>query len=925
MNMDVDRWQQVRQMFERVCELPASRWREELERLSGDPVLVAETLALLTAQTAQLGSVSAQVEALLQQAAGPELGVGDAVGPWRLVRHLASGGMGSVFVAERADALYEQQVAIKLLRGLPDPYTARQLASERQILASLQHPNIARLYDGGTTPMGQPYLVMEYVQGTTLDAWLREHAPGLDARLDLFDKICGAVQAAHAKLVLHCDLKPGNVMVRADGEPVLLDFGIAHLLDAREGQARNRFCTLPYASPELLSGAPVGVASDVFGLGIMLLELVAGAAPTRGLDNASETLPLASVLARGRVPRARRLRGDLDAVIARACAIDPEARYGSAAELARELQRLRRHYPVQARGGGRLYRARRLLRRRWRETLVGGVALAMTVGFVSSLRVARDEAREQAMTAERVSAFLVSAFQAADPRERQGLAGRPLSARDVLDASARSIDQDLDATPAMRAHLRAVIGRAYLNLGLSRQAEPLLRQAARESQALGRLEDASAAQHDLALLLANERRGKEALVAAQASLALSEQLQDAGMISGSLNMMGLALKALDRYPEAEQALQRALALRRQHMREHPENQGPGSDDGSILHNLALVREQRGDYAQAEQYFRQAMAVRRKRYGERSYEYRAHLDGLAGVLREQGRLREATRMQERSLALAREQLGNAPNELTQSNVQELAGLYQDLGDLARSRDFYQQAREELDALGQQGTLDDALLLNNYATLQEARGEIAEAEALYRRSLEIRRQVLGAETKMSLNTEANLGRFLMRNGRLQEAEPLLAHSYRGMSKLLEPDNPALLIQRLTRAELWLRRGDVRQARTALEAATPAKGWASASAGLRDRRDMLAAEITLREGDAAGAAALWGAMVARTHASLDESALPLAKLRLYWAEALVAQGRKEVAREQLALARPVLEGQLVAGAEPLRRLQAATATLQ
>lgn len=926
MNMDATRWQQVRQLFERVCELPEPQWRPALEQLSGDPTLVAEALALLTAQTVELGGASQQVEALLRQAAGPELGVGDTIGPWRLVRHLASGGMGSVFVAERADALYEQQVAVKLLRGLADPYTARQLANERQILASLQHPHIARLYDGGTTPMGQPYLVMEYVSGTTLDVWLREQAPGLEARLELFETICGAVQAAHARLVLHCDLKPGNVMVRADGSPVLLDFGIAHLLDAGEGQARGRFCTMPYASPELLAGQPVGMTGDVFSLGVMLLELLAGRAPSRGLDDAAQPLPSASTLADGRVAWARRLRGDLDAIVARACAIDPDARYASAAELARDLRRWRSHYPVEARGRGRLYRAGRLLRRRWRESVAACVVLAMTAVFVSGLRVARDEARQQALSAEHVSEFLVNAFQAADPRERGRQGGPAMSAREVLDASARRIDQDLSATPALRAHLRTVLGRAYLNLGLPAQAEALLRQAAEEAKSMGRSLDEANALHDLALLLSNQRRGEEALRAAQAALQTAERLEDPGMIAGALNVLGLSLKTLDRYEEAEAALKRGLALRREQMRAHPEDtRGPGSDDGSLLHNLALVRELRGEYADAERYFREAMAVRAARYGERSYEYRAHLDGLAGVLREQGRLREATRMQERSLELAREQLGDAPNELTQGALQELAGLYQDLGDLARSSDYYRRARAELDALGQQDTLDDALLLNNYATLQETRGEIAQAEALYRRSLEIRRRELGEDAKMALNTEANLGRLLMRNGRLREAEPLLAHSYAGMAKLLEPDNPTMLIQRLTRAELWMRRGDLAQARQALVAATPAKGWEDVSASLRNRRDMLEAEITQREGNAAAAVGLWQALVARSHANLDESAVPLAQLRLSLASALAQQGQAQAAREQLALAQPVLTAALVEGAEPLRRLQAVSASLQ
>lgn len=927
MSASPQRWQQVRGLFEQVCELPQAQWRAALEGLSGDATLVEEALSLLVAQTMELGGVSDQLDTLLTRAAGPELGVGASIGHWRLVQHLASGGMGSVFVAERADGLYEQQVAIKLLRGLPDAVTAGQLAGERRILAGLQHPNIARLYDGGTTPMGQPYLVMEYVQGTTLDRYVAEGGAGLDARLELFLKVCAAVQAAHARLVLHCDLKPGNVLVRADGEPVLVDFGIAHLLDAAQGQARARFCTLPYASPELLGGQPVGIAGDVFSLGVMLLELVADARVARTADQAALPMPPASRLAAAACPWRRRLPGDLDAIIARACAIDPGLRYPSADALARDLLRWRRHQPVQARGGGRLYRAGRFLRRRWRETAAAGVALAIAAGFVWSLKDARDAARTEAQTAEKVSDFLVSAFNAADPRMRgRDAASNQVSARQLLDNSARDIDTDLASTPAMRARLRQVIGQAYMNLGQVPEAEKMLRQAAAELQGPGidMPYEASRALHDLSLLLSNSGRAKEAIAPARQSLALAERLKNPGMVSGALNILGVALTGVDQNDEALTVLQRALDIRRQQLVGRPADKPweAHEDENSILNNIGLAYKNRGDYAAAETYYRQAVALARQHYGEQSVAYQSDLAGLSDLLARSGQLRQAADLQERNMALTAKLYGQDSGPMA-SGYETLAGTYQDLGDLQRADAAYGHALALAPAVYGNDTVNYAILLNNYATLLEDRGETGQAEALYRQSLQIRRDRLGPDDRRTLTTQANLGRLLMRQGHYDQAEPLLDEAYRGLSAKLPPDHRLIQIQRLTRAEFWMRKGDQAKARQLLAEATPAGGWKDGS--LLDRRDQLDAEIALRAGDPAAAARIYQALIGRLQGARDATGVVMAKLRLGLAAAQLAMGERQAARAQLVQLAPELRAQLADGAEPLQRLQALEQALQ
>ncbi|MDR6672472.1 tetratricopeptide repeat protein [Xanthomonas sp. 1678] len=907
-----ERWQQVRHLFEAVCDLPPPQWQPTLERLSHDPALVQEVLALLAAQTVQLQQLAEPLRALAGRLAAPELGVGDRLGPWRLTRFLASGGMGSVFVAERADEQYQRQVAVKLLRGLPDALTAQRLAAERQILASLQHPNIARLYDGGATPGGQPYLVMEYVDGVALDRYLQAQAPDLPARLQLFLRICRAVQAAHQRLVLHCDLKPGNVLVRADGEPVLLDFGIARLQDAADGAERGRFCTPPYASPELLAGQPVGVASDVYSLGVMLVEVLAE--QRLPAQTGAGACPRPSALAQ--LPALRRkLRGDLDAIAAKACAADPAQRYANVADLAADLQRYLGRYPVHARRGGRRYALSQLLRRRWKESAAVAAMLLLSGGFMWRLLDTRAQAQREAAIAQQVSQFLTAAFDAADPRKRGARGTESISARQVLDSCAMQLDQGLAQSPAVRARLRATLGLAYMNLGQGERAEAMLRRAATELQSAQVDEPAlaAAAWSDLATLLANDERGDDAQAAGRQALALATRSGDLDALAKATNALGLGLHRAARYAEAQAMLQRSLALRRQ--------PGVKVDGGvaTVLHNLGLVFKAQGQYAQAEQWFRQALAMKQREYGTRSVDYLNSAEALAQSLAEQGALGAAAAQLAQNLELARALYGERSEQVA-SAENELASVQQDAGDYAAARSHYARALALLPGLGLEGSVDHARYLNNLATLEESRGALATAEALYRQSWQIRRQRLGADNPMTLNAEGNLGRMLMRQDRLAEAEPLLTRAADGMARLYPADHPRRLIQSMTRIEWSMRRGELARAQRELDALQPASGWPSPQ--LQRRRDALAAELAQRAGDVAQAVRGWQRLVQANQAELGADAVPTAMSRVALAESLIAAGRHGEAQAQLGQAQPVLTAQLAPEADALRRLLAGQA---
>src|SRR5690606_8954896 len=565
-DMEIARWQELRDLFDAVCDAPPEHWEPRRRTLSEDPALIAEALDLRHAQTSGFDRALQPLHALMASLPDAELQVGGRLGAWQLVERLGSGGMGTVFVAERADGLFRQRVAIKLLRGTAaGGATAERLAAERQILADLQHPDIARLYDGGTTPAGAPYLVMEYVEGQPLDEYCEQAAPPLRQRLEMFLRICRAVQAAHQRLVVHCDLKPGNVLVRPGGAPVLLDFGIARLLDADAPGEASAFCTPAYASPELLAGKSVSVVSDVFSLGILLTELLACRRGGRGAADAGVPVPAPSAHAHMSCPWRRRLAGDLDAIASRACALDPSRRYPSVEALAADIERHLERRPVLARVPTLRYRAGRWLHRRWREGVVAAAVVLGTGVFVWQLGMAQARAQREAEVASQVADFLIEAFTvdtgAAQRRDGPG----EISAREILDRGAARIDATLAHAPHLQARLRMVLGRAYQGLGVPVQAEGLFRQAADDylDPAVARPLDAAQVLGELSAVMSNQMRGDQAVETARQAVALHESA-GAGQaaLANAYNVLGLALLRNADLDGSREALERSLAIGR---------------------------------------------------------------------------------------------------------------------------------------------------------------------------------------------------------------------------------------------------------------------------------------------------------------------------------------------------------------------------
>jgi serine/threonine-protein kinase len=807
-----DRWQEIQALFQAAAELaPAARGAYLAEACAGDEVLRREVLALLDAERRSsdehlISDVVALAARALAGAAG-ESWAGRQLGPYRLLRELGRGGMGTVYLAERVDEHYRAQVAIKFVRAGPaTPELARRFLIERQILADLTHPHIAWLLDGGTAPDGTPYLVMEYVDGQPIDAWCETHGLGLDGRLALFERVCSAVQYAHQALVVHRDLKPSNILVARDGTPKLVDFGIAKLLaddEAAETTATLRLLTPAYAAPEQVRGGRIGVATDVYGLGGVLYRLVTGRTPI-DLDGATpadverricETEPLAPSAAAAEPAAAwrRALRGDLDTIVLKALRKEPERRYASVEQLAGDLRRYGAGLPVSARPDTMGYRSRKFLRRHRIGVLFTAALATLTAAYTLQVARERDRARIEAQRATRVSEFLERLFTVSNPRESRN---RDVTARELLERGAARVDRELAAEPAAQTALMRVIGRVYYNLGYFDEAVRQLDRTLtlRRDMHRGVHPDVAQSETDLADALYNAGALGPAETHFREALRMQHALHagDHPDVLATLEGLAAFLSRTERLDEAARHYRDALAMR----------QRLGPDSGSLASlsdGLASTLMRQGDYAGAEPLFRRAVALVRQRQPLDSLILSVAIHNLAGVLVDLGQLDEASRLQREALEITIAFYG-PDHPVVSSGRLGLGRLLRQRGDLTGAEEQFRRALA-IDSVRLGATHPDmGTNLGQLGTTLLAQGRYAEAETALRRALAIRRQALGAEhpyVAISLNELAGLfyarRQWSLAEGQYRQAlalrrrvhppeHPYIAYSLVGLAKTL-----------------------------------------------------------------------------------------------------------------------------------------------
>ncbi|MEO7430907.1 MAG: serine/threonine-protein kinase [Dokdonella sp.] len=605
--MDSHVWQRIRGLFDRAVDLPADERAAFLDAACADePAIRREVDAMLRAD-AQAAASSALVhanpelvDALGEQAHQRERDalIGRRVGAWRLQREIGRGGMGAVYLAERDDGVYVQRAAVKLVRaGWDADALLQRFRDERQILATLHHPNIARLLDGGVTEEGKPFLVLEYVDGSTLAAYCDGARLGVAQRLALFLAVCDAVAHAHRSLVVHRDLKPSNILVDMDGQVKLLDFGIAKLLQPGAAGVATatalRAFTPEYAAPEQIQGRPVTTAVDVHALGLLLYELLTGRRPygAQGSTPAAyeqailtqepqrpsriavqeDDQTAAFAHARSLLPATlrARLRGDLDAIVLKALRKEPEQRYASVEAMADDVRAYLAQSPVKARRGNVSYHATRFLQRHALATgfavvallsLVGGLGVAVWQGRVA--REQRDVAQSEARKSDAVVNFLTGVFADADPANTDG---RNPTATDLLARGVAGIDAQTDLDSATRSALLVAMGRAHSGLGDGKAVQALMERALDAAIASGSLRAQINARIALASAMSTNSRYQDTL---EQYGVVRRMIEDNGIDEPLLSARvdsstGIALSNLDRAQDAWPYLERAYAVRLQ--------------------------------------------------------------------------------------------------------------------------------------------------------------------------------------------------------------------------------------------------------------------------------------------------------------------------------------------------------------------------
>jgi eukaryotic-like serine/threonine-protein kinase len=625
--MDADRWRRIEEVLDVALTVEPSRWSGLLdEQCSGDPELRQQVEALLlrveTARDLLRSPPTELAAAVLAEAREAEQASrfeGRRLGAYRIVREIGRGGMARVFLAERADGQFRQQVALKLLRpGLDTEADRERFRTERQILAGLSHPHIARLLDGGVTEDGQPYLVLEYVAGQPIDTYCAARGLDLAGRLDLFLTVCEATRYAHRNLVVHRDLKPTNILVDEGGTVKLLDFSLAKLLAPAPDEAYlptrtgHRWMTPDYAAPEQIRGEPVTTLTDVYQLGAVLYQLLTGSVPFAGRAGSLHDLeaavlrddpePPSSVSARmGSPVLARRLRGDVDAIVLTALRKEPERRYPSVEALADDLRRSRNGHPVRARQASAPYRARKFVARH--RGVVAGAALA-SLALLTATVVSLGQARE----AQRQRDAALWESQRADAQvEFQRLllsevGDRPLTMREILDHGQALLEREHGGDPPFLGSLLLQLATGYAELGATEQRAALLTRA--ES-----------------LAVASGETGRLAVVRCD--------------MADNLRMQG-------RYDDAWRTLAAASAL-----------VAPGSDLGAEASCLAVrsaLANETGRPGESIEAARRGLAIKEQLGRTRDMEYLGLLSNLAAALDGEGRLREAVATYERVIAV-----------------------------------------------------------------------------------------------------------------------------------------------------------------------------------------------------------------------------------------------------------------------------------
>ena len=833
--MNVERYQKVKEIFQAVidCE-PGKR-----------PALLAETCKndqLLKSEVESLLAYYDQAEDFIERSAfgvgarfliDDEFDslVGETIGNYKLISTLGRGGMGEVYLASRADEQFRKQVAIKVVRrGLDTPETRRRFRHERQVLASLDHPNIAKLLDSGTTEDGRPYVVMDYVEGVPITEYCKSNNLTIVDRLRLFLTVCSAVQYAHQRLVIHRDIKPGNILVTSDNSPKLLDFGIAKLLDPAMSEtvgltvAELRLMTPQYASPEQVRGLEITTASDVYSLGVLLYEVLTGRRPYRipkhRMDGWSQVIceqepePPSTAVTREELegetlthPKQsteklqRQLRGDLDNIVLMAMRKEPERRYSSISEFAEDIRRYLEGLPVVARKATLGYRATKFVRRNKVGVIAASLVLLTLLGGIiatvwqariatAQARLAadqRDRAETERAKAERVNAFVQEMLSSPDPLKK---GGNVKVAELLADAVRRA--GALDNQPEIQAEMRRTIGNTYAGLGMYDEGMQLLQAALDSHRQLFGLQHPETAKtlRNLASVLRSRGDYAQAETLFREALSSRNNIAPHGDLETAETLTEFAafLFQAGRTDESEALTTQALEMTRK----------IAGEDHVVVANdfnlLGLIKDSRGDVAGAEESYRKSLEIYR-RIDSVNVLASYVMMNLATNLTSQGKYDEAEKIFNSLIALSQKLYGrDHPNQA--AILSHFARVYYLKGEYEKAETLLRPAIEIQRRSLQVGHPEAAQTLATLGIVLTRARKPREGEPYLQEALAIRRRALPKGHWSTANVTSMLGECFAAQGRYTQAEPLLKQGYQEISDALGEKHPRTIeaIQRL-----------------------------------------------------------------------------------------------------------------------------------
>lgn len=766
--MDRKRWQKVNSIVDEALELDREDRSDYVEKqCKGDQQLRYQVTELLDsieqsdtenflegreAYPRYLAADFARKEA---EAASSSL-IGEKMGNYQILDLIGHGGMGSVYLAERADEAYDRQVALKVMRrGMDTPSNIARLKRERNILANLDHPNIARLLDGGITRQGLPFLIMEYVDGTPLHEYCNRYRLSLEERLELFKSICKAVQHAHANAIIHRDLKPSNILVTGGREIKVLDFGIAKLLepegaDSQLFQTRTnaRILTLGYASPEQLEKKPVSTASDIYTLGILLYELLSGTHPfdleNKDLTEIEEIIryqspdkPSVKFLSfpkeqqqiadqRGTTPSAlaQILEGDLDAIVMKALRKEPGARYSSPEQMVEDLRRRSVNLPVIAREDTFQYNARKFIKRHKTRLIAATAVFLFVIGFFAfhTWRISKERniAQLEAQRAEAVTEFLTNLIQSNYPENAQG---DTITVRTFLDRGYQKI-QRLEETPVAEAEIMKVMGSTYRKLGQMKKARELVSR----------------------------------------SLELLKQQQvPPAEFARTYDIAGLIYRDLGQPQKATKHLRRAVQLYKE------AGATETADFSNVLRDLAFVEKRLGEFKLSEQHATNAIAVDKRIHNTKTIDLAESYHVYASLLTKQDKFSRALDYYTKAMKILQRKVdGPHPGKAVIFN--NIAIVYKNMGQTQEAIQYYRKAlamNEELYGKNHHSVINPA---DNLARLYLETGHIDSAQYYNRFSLKIAENTLALNHPIRLRAYLNEAKILNRKGAYRQSDSL-----------------------------------------------------------------------------------------------------------------------------------------------------------